>query len=357
MQDAAGVDSGRVMRTDFREWPDDLVNLSRKDLVRAYSDGNEGVVVEPEQDDILLDAMNWKTWADAASDFGTAGDGEGKLSTPWKFATKYAPRTFPGPAQTVGDCVSRAIANAATVSMFVEIELGFRDEESGFPESYDPVPDDSQGVLATEHIYGMRGHTRSGASVSRLITAVQKTSGLLQRRVHQVPEMGQVNLTEYDGLKGQRWGPATPSCLSSYACEHQVREVTEIESVEECRDAIANGYGVVVGSDVAFGSRRDIHGVCRTSSGRWSHCMAFIGSLDDPSDPACREHGRPLLLCQNSWGRSVSGNGTHGQPDGSWWVRPRAAASMIRAGSCYALSSVSGWYKRELPDFGATGVI
>ncbi len=345
------------MLPGFREWPNDLVSLNRKRLIRAYDDGNEGVIQEPEQDDILLDAMAWKTWSDAAGEFGTEGTGEGKLSDPYRFVAKHASHAFPGPSQTVGDCVARSIANAATISMFVEIETGHVDEESGESEGYDPVPDNSQGVLASEHLYGMRGHTRSGASVSRLCTAVQKTSGLLMRRLHDIPGFGVINLQNYDGMRGQRWGPMTPPAISTYASAHRVREITAIESVEEARDAIANGYACVVGSDAAFSSRRDQYGVSRTNARRWSHCMTFIGALDDPADPSCMEHGRPLLLCQNSWGAFNSGGKRHSQPEGSFWVRPRTAAAMIGDGSCYALSSVAGWPRRELPDFGASGII
>ena len=39
----------------FREWPHDLVSLNRKRLIRAYDDGNEGEIKEPEQEDIMLE--------------------------------------------------------------------------------------------------------------------------------------------------------------------------------------------------------------------------------------------------------------------------------------------------------------
>jgi len=59
--------------------------------------------------------------------------------------------------------------------------------------------------------------------------------------------------------------------------------------------------------------------------------MAWIGA--DDTDRAHQQYGGPLFLVQNSWGGTWNdGPKKHDQPDGSFWIRPQIAESMIRGG-------------------------
>ena len=86
--------------------------------------------------------------------------------------------------------------------------------------------------------------------------------------------------------------------------------------------------------------------------------MAWIGVNDNPDDEACRHHGRPLICVLNSWGdRWAAGPLYNRQPPGSFWITPRTAQGMISRGAAFAFSSIDGFPRKELPDYGATGII
>ena len=340
---------------DFTEWESQSGRMSPRDIRTGYDVyGWEGYVEEPEQAERLERVLMYKTWSDAAEEFGTTGSGEGKLSRPWLAATKHAPDIFPGPAQTRGDCVSRGTAAAVAVSMFCEIEGRQPDEETGLLETYEPVKFPEEGVVSSEILYACRGHRGEGASCDRLAYYVSTEGGILLRKKYKFKGYGPLDLRKYDGDIGYKMGPMPPKEILDRAGNHPCRTVTRIKDIKQARDALANGYGMNVGSDRGFSSRRDRYGVS-SGSGYWAHAMAWIGVNDDPNDPACQEHGRPLFLVLNSWGTSWnSGPRYHDQPAGSFWIKPRTAQNMLRRGSGFAFSRVSGFPAQELPDYGAS---
>jgi len=58
--------------------------------------------------------------------------------------------------------------------------------------------------------------------------------------------------------------------------KHQVKTISMVKSVEEARDAIANGYALSVCSNYGFSSRRSEHGIAK-KSGSWNHAMSLGG--------------------------------------------------------------------------------
>jgi hypothetical protein len=341
----------------FSDWPDDQPQLLPWQIHELYEQGHRGTIDDPEESQRLTNCLSYKTWVDAADEFGTAGAGAGKLSRPWQCVARHEPEAFPGPPQTRGDCVSRATANACTVTMFAEIEAGEPDEVSHLVESYDPVAEPSQGVISSEVIYGARGHRGEGANCDRLARFVSVDGGVMLRRVHDIDGYGVLDLTRYDADIGFHMGPEVPRAICDYAGEHRIRDCTRIKTIEDARDALACGYGLSICSAYGFKSRRDKFGVAGRR-GSWLHSMAIIGVNDDPDDPACIAHGRPLLCILNSWGSGwQAGPRYNDQPPGSFWITPRTGRGMIGSGSCFAFSSLDGFPRKELPDYGATGIV
>lgn len=104
------------------------------------------------------------------------------------------------------------------------------------------------------------------------------------------------DLTKYSGNRAAQWGrpnAGMPDDLEKIAKDRMVQTTSMVQSYEEARDAIANGYPVPVCSDQGFTDTRDADGFAR-ASGSWAHCMLFMACDDNPS--------RPGLLCMNSWG-------------------------------------------------------
>ncbi len=334
------------MPKKFFDWPEEAHDLAPEKVIELYHNGMAGALRDPEADAALAESMQWKNFGDAASAFGLEESGAGKLSTPYMSVLKFAPAAFPGPAQTTGDCVSRGTANACTILLGVEADLGLPDPDTGIVEGFPEVPNPAQGIVASEPIYGYRGHSGQGANCSRLADFVKTAGGILLRKPY--PDLG-VDFTNYNSKTGAAWGGrGTPDKVCEEGKKHQVRAVTRITSIEQARDAIANGYGLNCCSGYGFSDTRDENGVSKRKGG-WSHAMAWIG-VDD-TDWAHQTYGGMLFLVQNSWARWNSGPKKHNQPDGSFWIIARDAAGMINSGGTYAFSNVNGFPGRELPNY------
>ena len=338
----------------WQAWPAESIDLSIDQLISQYEQGFQGAIKDPEADE-MFDAMSeYKTFSDAADAFGLADSGKGKLSLPFLSTMKYYPLAFPGPAQTTGDCVSRATATGTTVTIFVEVDLGIPDEETGKVEGPPELfhKDGNQGVIATEPIYGDRGHGGQGASCSKLAATVVR-DGVLVRINYS--DLG-LDLSNYKASIGASWGGrGVPANVIAEGRKHLIRHSTRIKTLEEARDALANGYGLSCCSGLGFSSTRNEDGVS-PRKGSWSHGMGW--SAVDDRDWAHKKYGGPLFLIQNSWAKWNSGPrtvyGTNFQiPEGAFWVTYKDALSILNSDGSFAFSSANGWPRRELPDYGS----
>lgn len=260
-----------------------------------------------------------------------SGTGEKKIVLLHEALTKLWNGTFPINTQTIGDCVSHGYAKGIEVLMAVEILL--RKESEKWP-----------GVLtATEWIYGTsrviqgQGRLRNmDGSLGSWAQKAVKDNGTLLRKKYD-----KYDLTNYSGKVAKAWGfNELPYELEPTADEHPIQTTALVTSYEEARDAIANGYPVVVCSNQGFTMKRDSEGFARPQ-GRWAHCMLF-SSVDD-------EYKRPGLLCINSWGENwIDGPKRHNQPEGSFWVDADAADRMLKQQDSYALSNFKGYPAQEI---------
>jgi len=300
----------------------DLEFNNPKDLLKAYKDGFVGSWCDPEDTDKLLGELPHPLFGVAASDLYSSG--KGKTALLYKSVQKYDPTFGSHERQVTGDCVSHSTRNAVDVTRSHEIVGGDRE--------------DFVARGATEAIYGSRGHGGQGMSCSGAARFVHQNGGILVRK-----DYGFVDLSEYQGMLGAGWGRrGVPSEVVEEGKKHQVKTISMIKSIEEARDAIANGYALSVCSNYGFSSRRDQHGIAR-KSGSWNHAMAWV-AMDDSHEI----YNETLFLVQNSWGVFNGGPKRFEQPDGSFWIRERDAAGMLNQNGAWAFSDVDGFPPRKV---------
>lgn len=265
-------------------------------------------------------------FADAAPHL--AESGRGKLSLPFRCVLELADRdVFREEAQTTGDCTSHGARNAADISRAAEIVI------HGEPESWE-----ARG--ATEGIYGYRGFRGQGMSPARATQFLHRYGVLLRKRYPFA------DLSRYNSGIGTRWGGSgPPNELLDVADDHPCKYFARIRSPEEARDALTNGYGLHVGSQHGFSSRRDDRGFA-DRRGNWNHDMC-VGACDDTGRDAA-------FLIINSWGEwNGGGHPEWGPiPGGSFLVTASTLGRMIREGECWAVGDVTGWPAKDLPDYG-----
>jgi hypothetical protein len=291
-------------------------------ILKSYKAGLTGAICDPEDLDKLLGELPHPVFGAAANNL--YGTGEGKLALLYKSVQKYDPSFGYHERQVTGDCVSHSTRNAVDVTRCHEIVGGDREEFV------------ARG--ATEAIYGSRGHGGQGMSCSVAARFVHQNCGILIRKNY-----GFVDLSKYDGMLGAGWGRrGVPDDVVKEGKKHQVTTISNIRTLEEARDAIANGYAISVCSGYGFSSRRDKNGIASRSGG-WSHAMAWVG-LDDTREVL----DETLFLVQNSWGVWNGGPKRHDQPDGSFWIREKDARGMLSGGGAWVFSDVDGFPARKV---------
>jgi hypothetical protein len=303
-----------------------MPRFSPNDLYNNYRKGFSGCLWEEHVYEQLLENSKYAYFKDGARKIKNSG--KGKISTPYKSVLKFDKNPY-NERQTTGDCVSHATRNACDVSRAVEIDV-HRDREAWLARG------------ATEAIYGARGHGGQGMSCARAATFVSESGGIVVRKNYE----GVADFSKYNGNMGARWGSrGLPDNVIDVANDHQIKTVSLVKTVEEARDALANGYGLSVCSSYGFSNKRDKHGFARVS-GSWAHAMAWI-ACDDTGD-------EPAFLVQNSWGKwNDGGHPEWGKiPDGSFLIHADVAAGMLKQNGSYAFSQFDGFPVQKLPSYG-----
>jgi hypothetical protein len=303
-----------------------MPRLSPKELYDNYRKGFSGCIWEQHVYDHFMENAKYPLFGDASKKIKDSG--KGKLSTPYKSVLKFEKNPY-NERQTVGDCVSHGTRNACDVTRAVEIDVGHERE-------------DWVTKGATEAIYGARGFSGEGMSCARAAEFVSKIGGIVLRKNYP----GIADFSKYNGNLGAGWGGrGLPDKVIDTANDHQIKTASLIRTVEEARDALANGYGLAVCSSYGFSNTRDKKGFAR-QSGSWGHCMAWIACDDTGSEPA--------FLVQNSWGKwNDGGHPEWGPiPDGSFLIRADDAAGMLAMNGSYAFSGFDGFPLQKLPSYG-----
>ena len=257
------------------------------------------------------------------------GSGAGTRALLWKNVEQLVGQ-YPVRTQAIGDCVSQGAATAVDVVKATSIQ-------SGGPGIW-------RAETASEAIYGLsrvevgQGELgRDDGSYGAWGAKAVKDYGTLVRERY-----GQHDLSVYSGELAREWGvDGLPDDLEPVAHEHLIREISLVETYEDVRDALANGYAVTIASMQGFRDVRDDDGFLKPA-GEWPHQMAVIG-MDD-------EFKRPGVLVMNSWGENwVSGPTRHNQPPGSFWVDADVLEKKILSDEdSWAFGDYEGWPAKTL---------
>ena len=303
-----------------------MARLSPNDLYNNYKNGLQGCLWEQHIFDELMTNSKYGLFGQASKRIKNSG--KGKLSLPYKSVLKFDKNPY-NERQSTGDCVSHGTRNACDITRAVEIDV-HNEREAWITRG------------ATEAIYGARGHGGQGMSCSRAAEFVSKNGGIILRKNY----TSIADFSKYNGNFGAKWGSrGLPDKVIDLANNHQIQTVSLIKTIEEARDALANGYGLAVCSSYGFSNKRDSKGFARVS-GSWAHCMAWI-ACDDTG-------GEPAFLVQNSWGKwNDGGHPEWGPiPDGSFLIHADVAEGMLKQNGSYAFSNFDGFPVQKLPSYG-----
>lgn len=271
------------------------------------------------------------------------GDGAGDEALLWKYVEKAIGQDLsPRNQGSTSSCVGQATASAIDVLQGVQI--------AGLGTTAGPlIRADATSLYAmARYEIGKLVHGRrlsGGGAFVRYAAEAAQTLGCL-------------SMTGYPGYDLSDFSPklckvwekkGLPDALEPAALKHLTRDTTAIDSYEECRAAIANGWAVVIGSNFGFkGQKRDSDGFLRVK-GNWAHAMLFMG-FSEVAD-------RPYVTIANSWGsRWVSGPRPLGLPAGCFNVEPDVCDRMCRRGEAIALSGFGGFSERTHLDFDLLGL-
>jgi hypothetical protein len=276
----------------------------------------------------------------------------------------------------VHNCVSHSSKNAALGTMVCEVVSGNADEVTGKREAFPEVAPDgiANGVFSSEAIYWYRRSNSHGWYCGAACRVMQNESGLWIRKNY--TDLG-IDLTKYNKSNAERYGAKPPTgAVAETGKLHLVRAFAEAKSIQERRDALANGYfGNTCGSE-SYNRTRDENGVSKQTPEGWAHAIASIGFDDRPD--TIKLYGCSLELMQNSWAVWNSGprdirdsakyvpadkrelwikldivNPTTGNimiPKGSFWALTKQTSNR----DWFALSSVAGFPRKNLPNWGGS---
>ena len=258
------------------------------------------------------------------------GSGKDKVCLLYDYIYRVA-GNFPIRLQTVGDCVSQGAAYAVDAAKCVDIFVNKEFEEWVAETSTEDIYAGSRVVIGGGRL---RGDGCYGVWAARYCNEY----GAVPRGKY-----GNVDLREYSGSKARNWGKPSggvPKTLLEVAKQHPILTVSRVDSYEQARDLLANGYAITVASDQGFSSQRDSEGFAKPR-GEWAHQMCLLG-VDD-------KYKRPGVLCMNSWGVWNAGPKRNNQPDGSFWIdADEVEKRMLSKGDCWAFSGYEGFEPRKL---------
>lgn len=294
-------------------------------IINDYKNGLMGAPIDIAAREQFLSENPMGLYGDHSAE--TKDTGKGKIALPYKHVLKFDPEFGGYEAQDAPDCTSHGARNAGMITTCSDII------QKKQPELF-------LGRIATEPIYGYRGHSGGGMNPTRAARFVSTVSGLHIRK-----DYGIVNLTRYNAQIGINWGArGVPTNVIEAGKVCHIETVSLVRTPEEARDLLYNGYGLTIASGFGFANKRDKNGMVKRS-GSWNHQMSIIG-MDDTK----QRHSECLFLIQNSWGPHwITGpKFPEDQPEGSFWITATILHGMIRDGESWVFSGTKGFPSKDL---------
>ena len=267
---------------------------------------------------------------------GQIGDNARKNVRLWHY-TKLANdgAHLPNYPQEIGDCVSFGAKNALEYLQARQIYQAGQAHQ--FRKIFPPY------IYGTSRVDVGRGRLgRDDGSVGAWAAKSVQTLGVLPSDAPDVPE--------YSGAIARQWGSrGVPDKFKAIAREQLVQTVAQVDTAEEARDAICNGYPVTIASN--FGTRsireRDGRMVAKWDSS-WAHQMCLVG-YDGSGKNA-------YFYVLNSWGPNAHPQPIDGEPPGGFWITFRDCDKIVRQGDSFAFSDFEGFPANEDLDFTVIGL-
>lgn len=272
-----------------------------------------------------------------------AGQGSGEVALLYKYLEKVLGRKPKTRNQGGGsDCTGQSTARG------IDVLQGVRIAGLGMAEKFTAYASASAIYGGSRYEIGYKRYNyynrRNGAHVPYAAEFVRDYGTLFQIAYPQV------DLSKHSWALSKKWGSTgVPDVLEAMARLHCVKAFIPINSWDEYRGAVSNGFPVVIGSKYGFAKQksRDDEGFL-SPIGIWNHAM--VGTAVDD------EYKRPGGLIENSWGPEwVRGPKRHDQPDGSFWVDAEVIHDMCRHGEAIALSGFDGFPSQILTDYTLLG--
>jgi hypothetical protein len=294
----------------------------------------------PGQVEALLAKLPAPTFAAAAPNL--VGIGDGKNVFLWEAEQQVLGSLLPCLEQKRGTCVAYGLARAIEDLIFSEIHWG--QEAEGW-----------KGRISTEILYagsrveigkGQIGGERDDGSMGSWAAEFVQKYGVLNRGVY-----GSIDLTNADDELACKWGArgvGVPDGLEPLVRQHPIKDITQITSYADARDAIASGHPVTAASSVGFTEQRDANGFC-VPKGRWDHQMMYRGA-------GIAKGGVPFLVQQQSWGThsptgpdrvTLEDGRSIMLPSGCFCVRAEHSEKQFKSGDCWTYAGLTGWRRRH----------
>jgi hypothetical protein len=281
--------------------------------------------------DNLDDAKTLQFAGTPAGKAALAGDEDVLLWRAVRKATGKPAPWYPNVDQgSVGDCVGAGNKHCVDVLEAVQIANGTRSD-------WKPVS--LEVIYAGSRVEIGGGRIRGDGSVGAWAAKWLSTYGAVP-----MEKIGDYDLSSYSEARARAWGRSgVPKDLETAAKLHPVKGAALVKSWQDVDKAIRQGYPVAVCSDQGFTMQRDRDGFCR-ASGSWAHCMAIIG---------VRGGARPGAFILNSWGDKAHAGPVYPSdaPVAGFWADSDTIDRMVRQGDSFALSDMTGFPSRTLPDW------
>ena len=249
-----------------------------------------------------------------------------KRAVLWDASLRVLGKHIPNIQQQIGDCVSFGAANAVMYLQCVQAAT----EAIEYKPVFQPFIYGTSRVLVGKGRLGCN----SDGSVGSWAAAAVKDYGILFADSEGVPA--------YSGSVAKSWG-CRRSAFEKFlpvAKQFPVQAIAKVDTWQQVRDAIINGYPVTVASNQGFTMRGRVRDgkLWLTPQGTWAHQMVIIGY--DPLPEPC-------FCILNSWGPNAHGTPPDNAPPGSFWTTAKTVDRMVKQDDSFAFSAFKGFPKND----------